>query len=168
MAGRPSVFLSLGANVGDREANLRAALHGLEGRGFHVTALSSLYLTEPVDAPPQEWFLNAVAGGETALSPEALLQACLDTERALGRVRDAPRGPRTIDVDLLLHGSEVRPGPGLVLPHPRMAERRFVLVPLAEIAPGARHPVLGLTAAEMLRRCPDRAQVVLHERSLPR
>ena len=83
-------------------------------------------------------------------------------------MRDAPRGPRTIDVDLLLHGSEVRPGPGLVLPHPRMAERRFVLVPLAEIAPGARHPVLGLTAAEMLRLCPDRAQVVLHERSLPR
>lgn len=168
MAGGASVFLGLGSNVGDREANVRAALRGLEGHGFRVTALSSLYLTEPVDAPPQEWFLNAVAGGETALSPEALLQACLDTERALGRVRDEPRGPRTIDIDLLLHGSEVRPGPGLVLPHPRMAERRFVLVPLAEIAPGARHPVLGLTAAEMLRRCPDRSQVVLHERSLPR
>jgi len=168
MAGRPSVFLSLGANVGDREANLRAALQGLEGRGFHVTALSSLYLTEPVDAPPQAWFLNAVAGGETALSPEALLQACLDTERALGRVRDVPRGPRTIDLDLLLHGGEVRDTPGLVLPHPRLPERRFVLVPLVELAPGARHPVLGLTAAEMLRRCPDRSQVVLHERRAPR
>ena len=168
MAGGPSVFLGLGSNVGDREANLRAALRGLEARGFRVTALSSLYLTEPVDAPPQEWFLNAVAGGETALSPEALLRACLDTERALGRVRDVPRGPRTIDLDLLLYGDEVRDTPGLTLPHPRMHERRFVLVPLVEIAPGARHPVLGLTAAEMLRRCPDRSQVVLHERSVPR
>lgn len=168
MGSAPQAFIGLGANVGDRETNLLAARRGLEARGFRVTAMSSLYLTEPVDAPPQEWFLNAVAGGETALSPEALLQACLDTERELGRVRDAPRGPRAIDLDLLLHGGEVRPGPGLVLPHPRMAGRRFVLVPLAEIAPLARHPVLGLTAAEMLRRCPDRSAVLLHERSCRR
>jgi 2-amino-4-hydroxy-6-hydroxymethyldihydropteridine diphosphokinase len=168
MADGPAVFVALGANVGDREANILAARRGLEARGFRVTAMSSLYLTEPVDAPPQEWFLNAVAGGETALTPEALLQACLETERELGRVRDVPRGPRTIDLDLLLYGNEVRDAPGLVLPHPRMAARRFVLVPLAEIAPAALHPILGLTAAEMLRRCPDRSQVLLHERSLPR
>jgi len=168
MGSAPQAFIALGANVGDRETNLLAARRGLEARGFRVTAMSSLYLTEPVDAPPQEWFLNAVAGGETALTPEALLRACLDTEREGGRLRDVPRGPRTIDLDLLLYGSEVRQAAGLVLPHPRMHERRFVLVPLAEIAPGARHPVLGLTAAEMLRRCPDRAQVVLRERILPR
>ena len=168
MAATPPVFLGLGANVGDREANLRAARQGLAARGFRIEALSSLYLTEPVDAPPQEWFLNAVAGGETELPPEALLQACLDTERELGRVREVPRGPRSIDVDLLLYGGVVREGPGLVVPHPRMHERRFVLVPLAEIAPLARHPILGLTAAEMLRRCPDRSQVVPYERSLPR
>ena len=168
MPAIPRVFVGLGANVGDREQNLLAARRGLEARGFRVTAMSSLYHTEPVDAPPQEWFLNAVAGGETALTPEALLRACLDTERELGRVRDVPSGPRTIDLDLLLHGNEVRDAPGLVLPHPRMHERRFVLVPLAEIAPGARHPILGLTAAEMLRLCPDRSQVMLHERSLPR
>ena len=168
MAATPGVFVGLGSNLGDREATLAAAQGGLAARGFRVTAMSSLYLTEPVDAPPQGWFLNAVAGGETDLSPEALLAACLDTERALGRVRTTPRGPRPIDLDLLLYRDEARDGPGLVLPHPRLHERRFVLVPLAEIAPLARHPRLGLTAAEMLRRCPDRSQVLLHERGLRR
>lgn len=158
----PPVFLGLGSNRGRREAVLQRALQALEERGFRVTAMSSLYLTEPVDAPPQDWFLNAVAEGRTALSPEALLAACLEIEAGLGRVREVRHGPRTLDLDLLLYGDEVRRTPALTLPHPRLHERLFVLVPLAEIAPGARHPVLNLTAAEMRERCADPSRVTLH------
>jgi 2-amino-4-hydroxy-6-hydroxymethyldihydropteridine diphosphokinase len=156
------VFLGLGSNLGDREAHLAAAGPALEGRGFRVTARSSTYLTEPKDAPPQGWFLNEVWGGRTDLSPEALLSACLDAERELGRVRGRqPRAPRTLDLDLLLYGQEVRAEPDLTLPHPRLHERRFVLVPLAEIAPQAMHPELRLTVRELLDRCPDRSRVTL-------
>jgi 2-amino-4-hydroxy-6-hydroxymethyldihydropteridine diphosphokinase len=159
----PPVFLGLGSNLGDREAAIAGALERLDARGFRATLRSSLWLTEPVGGPPQGLFLNAVAGGETELSPEALLEACLATEREMGRVRGERNGPRAIDVDVLLYGGERRDGPGLVLPHPRMHERRFVLAPLAEVAPGLVHPVLGLTAAELLDRCPDRSFVRLHE-----
>ncbi len=151
----PPVFLGLGSNLGDREAAIAEALERLAARGFRTTLRSSLWLTAPVGGPPQGMFLNAVAGGETALEPEALLEACLATERDLGRVRAEKNGPRTIDVDLLFYGRERRDSPGLVLPHPRLHERRFGLAPLAEIAPGLVHPVLGLTAAELLARCPD-------------
>ena len=153
------VYLGLGSNVGDRAATLEKALLALGARGLEVGARSSLYLTEPMDAPPQEWFVNAVAGGRTALAPEDLLQACQDVEREMGRVRVVFRGPRTLDLDILLYGSLVREGPGLTVPHPRLQERRFVLVPLDEIAPAVVHPVLGLTVHELLRRCPDTAEV---------
>jgi len=129
------VFLGLGSNLGDREAALEGALGRLAAHGFHVTRRSSLWLTEPVGGPPQGWFLNAVAEGETALRPEALLEACLATEREMGRVRAERNGPRTIDVDILFFGSERRSSPGLVIPHPRLHERRFVLEPLAELDP---------------------------------
>ena len=158
--GRPSVFLGLGSNIGDREEALERALAGLEARGFHVNASSSLYLTEPVGGPPQDWFLNAVVRGETDLAPEALLAACLSLETELGRHRVVHHGPRTLDVDLLLYGSLVWDSERLKIPHPRLHERRFVLVPLVEIDPEARHPVLGLTAAEMRDRCSDASRVV--------
>jgi 2-amino-4-hydroxy-6-hydroxymethyldihydropteridine diphosphokinase len=112
-----------------------------------------------VGGPPQGAFLNAVAAGVTDLSPEDLLAACLETEREMGRVRTVRNGPRTIDVDVLFYGAERRSLPGLVIPHPRLHERRFVLEPLFEIAPALAHPVLGLTVAELRRRCPDRSAV---------
>jgi 2-amino-4-hydroxy-6-hydroxymethyldihydropteridine diphosphokinase len=154
------VYLGLGSNVGDREGTLERALTALGERGLEVGARSSLYLTEPMDAPPQEWFLNAVAGARTALAPQDLLRACQEVERELGRVRLVFRGPRTLDLDLLLYGDVVREDPLLTVPHPRLHERRFVLVPLHEIAPSLVHPRLGLTVHELLERCPDTAQVV--------
>ncbi len=147
-------------------ATARSALEGalgrLAARGFRPTRRSSLWLTEPVGGPPQGWFLNAVAGGETALCPEALLEACLATEREMGRVRAERNGPRTIDVDVLFFGDERCCTPGLVIPHPRLHERRFVLEPLAEVAPSFVHPTLGLTVRELLARCPDASVVRPH------
>ena len=162
MTTPPRVFLGLGSNLGEREAHLERALAALATRGFRVESRSSLYLTEPVGGPPQGFFLNQVVAGETSLGPEALLAACREVETALGRQRSIPLGPRTLDLDLLLYGDERRETASLTLPHPRFHLRRFVLVPLTEIAPDVRHPVLGRTAAEMLRDCPDRSAVQLH------
>ena len=155
------VYLGLGSNLGDRAAALGQVPELLRIRGFETLSRSSTWLTEPVGGPPQGWFLNQVLGGGTALSPEELLSACLATEKELGRVRGERFGPRTIDIDILFYGDLRRDSPGLVLPHPRLHERLFVLAPLAEIAPRLRHPVLGLTAAEMRARCPDRSEVRL-------
>jgi 2-amino-4-hydroxy-6-hydroxymethyldihydropteridine diphosphokinase len=160
---RPAVFLGIGSNLGDREAALEKALAGLGARGFHVTARSSFYLTEPVGGPPQGWFLNGVVRGDTPLDPETLLEACLAVEREAGRTRSVRYGPRTLDLDILLYGSELRDTPQLQLPHPRLHLRRFVLTPLAEIDPDVLHPRLGLTAAELLQRCPDASRVVKAE-----
>ena len=164
----PSVLLGLGSNLGDSEATIERCLSRLEGLGFHVMARSSLYLSEPVDAPAQDWFLNAVVEGRTPLSADDLLARCLELERELGRVRTLRHGPRTIDIDLLLFGDLVRDTEELTLPHPHLHERLFVLLPLAEIAPERRHPVLGLTVRELLQACSDRSGVVLYRQPASR
>ena len=138
-------YVGLGANLGDREAALRRALELLALRpDVEVVAVSSFRETEPVGYLDQPRFLNAAAGLETALPPRELLETLLAVERDLGRVRDGPRfGPRTIDLDLLVYGDLRVDEPGLAVPHPRLHERRFVLEPLVEIAPGLVVPGLG-------------------------
>lgn len=153
------IFTGLGSNVGDRPRNLERAIAGLEGTGARIILRSSIYRTDPVELVDQDEFLNQVIGCESGLSPELFLRACLDVERSMGRVRTQDKGPRVVDLDLLLYGQEVLRGPGIAIPHPRMHLRRFVLVPLAEIAPQATHPVLAMTVAELLARCPDRSRV---------
>jgi 2-amino-4-hydroxy-6-hydroxymethyldihydropteridine diphosphokinase len=144
------VYLGLGSNVGDREAMLLAALKKLDIPGMHLKRVSGLYETEPVGLRDQAWFLNLVAEFETNLMPKQLLHRALQIERALGRKRTVVNGPRTIDIDVLLYGNSVIDCEELVVPHPRMQERRFVLAPLAELSPGLRHPVSGRTVAKML------------------
>lgn len=139
-------YLALGANLGDRAATLARAVALLPCSGLRVTARSSLYRTRAVAPEPQPDYLNAVLRVETTLAAPELLGRCLDVERALGRVRRPGRtaAPRSIDIDVLLLGEEVHMTPGLQLPHPRLLERAFVRVPLAEVAlPGLRHPVGG-------------------------
>ncbi len=146
-------YLSLGSNLGDREAHLRDALARLEANGS-IVALSSFYETEPVDFTDQAWFLNCAVALETAESPEELIAAILSIERQMGRKRIQRKGPRTIDIDLLLFDDAIVDSPALTIPHPAMHERRFVLQPLAEIAPQARHPVRNKTIQELLDALP--------------
>jgi 2-amino-4-hydroxy-6-hydroxymethyldihydropteridine diphosphokinase len=141
-------YLSLGSNVGDREPHLRDAIARLESHG-RVVAVSSIYETEPVEFTDQPWFLNCAVALETGATPQRLLAAALKIEQEMGRYRAADKSPRTIDIDIVLFGDAVVNSPELTIPHPAMHERRFVLQPLAEIAPDAMHPILKRTIREL-------------------
>ena len=155
--------------MGKRAWNIAQAVEALPAHGVGVARQSPLYETEPVDMQSESWFLNCVIEVETELTPQQLMQALLEIERLLGRNRTAghghaglsssPKESRTIDIDILFFGATILSAPELEIPHPRMAERRFVLVPFAEVAPDARHPVLKKTIAELLLATPDRSQV---------
>ena len=153
------VHLGLGANLGDRLGYLRSALAALRSRGVLPRRVSSVYDTEPVGFLEQGSFLNLALAAGWRGSARALLEVCLAVEADLGRVRGRRDGPRTIDIDILLWGESILTSPGLDIPHPRLHLRRFVLVPLAEIDPGAVHPVLRATVAELLDGCPDASRV---------
>jgi 2-amino-4-hydroxy-6-hydroxymethyldihydropteridine diphosphokinase len=142
------VYLSLGSNVGDRAANLRTALLRLEVLG-NVVAVSSFYETEPVELVAQPWFLNCAVKLGTEKMPRQLLAGVLDLEREMGRRRTQKKGPRNIDIDILLFGNSIVKARGLTIPHPALHERRFVLEPMVEIAPDMRHPVLKRTMREL-------------------
>lgn len=143
------VYLSLGSNLGDRETNLRTAIEKLGTIG-NVVAVSAFYETEPVDVAAQPWFLNCAVKLDTEKMPRQLIAAILAIEQSMGRQRKPQqKAPRTIDIDILLFGSSVVELPSLTIPHPRLHERRFVLEPLAEIAPDARHPVFKRTVREL-------------------
>jgi 2-amino-4-hydroxy-6-hydroxymethyldihydropteridine diphosphokinase len=151
-------YLSLGSNVGNREANLRDAISRLRTLG-RLVSVSSFYETEPVEVTDQAWFLNCAVALETTQTPEQLIAALLDIEQEMGRRRTREKGPRMIDLDILLFhdgttGDAILDSPDLTIPHPAMHQRRFVLEPLAEIAPDARHPAMNESIRELLDQLP--------------
>jgi 2-amino-4-hydroxy-6-hydroxymethyldihydropteridine diphosphokinase len=142
------VYLSLGSNMGDPATNLNTAIAGLRALG-DVVAVSSFYETEPVELTAQPWFLNCAIKLDTEKMPKQLMSGILDLEQEMGRRRQQKKGPRIIDIDILLFGNSIIETKGLTIPHPAMHQRRFVLEPLAEIAPEVRHPVFKRTVREL-------------------
>ena len=159
MDNQKLIYLSLGSNLGDRAANLERAIGALGGIGVHVLRRSAFYETEPVDFLAQPWFLNCAVEAETILEPRPLLQALQGIERSMGSQKLVPRGPRIIDLDILFYEDAVIREPGIEIPHPRLSERRFVLVPLAELVPQFMHPVLKLKIRKLLETTQDQSAV---------
>jgi len=158
-------YVSIGTNLGDRARHLDFALRALGAvRETRVAALSPIFETDPVGPPPQGAYLNAVARVETALAPRALLDALLVIERGAGRERSVRNAARTLDLDLLLYGDRLVDEPGLVVPHPRLAERAFILEPLAALAPALVHPLLGVSIASLAERVRDPRAVRVWQR----
>jgi 2-amino-4-hydroxy-6-hydroxymethyldihydropteridine diphosphokinase len=155
------VYLSLGSNLGDREANLRAAIEKLKELG-DIVAVSSFYETEPVEVTAQPWFRNSALKFDTEKMPRQLISAILAIEQSMGRQRKQQKGPRTIDIDILFFGNSIIDIPSLTVPHPHLHERRFVLEPLAEIAPDVRHPIFKRTIRELRDALPAGQTVKKH------
>lgn len=147
-----TVYLALGSNVGERETHLASARAHIGAEDMRITRASAVYETEPRDVPDQSWFLNQVVEIETELFPKQLLSRVQKIERLMGRVVTRPKGPRTIDIDILFYGGAIVSTPGLEIPHARLTDRRFVLEPLAELAPDLRHPRTRQTVRELLAR----------------
>ncbi len=152
-------YLSLGSNLGDREKNLKRALSLLKEEGIEIMRTSSLYETQPVDVPSQPWFINQVVGIDAEIEPKNLLILIKGIEKELGRVRRSPKGPRVIDIDILLAEEKVIRTRELCVPHPRLSERNFVLIPFAEIAPEAVHPLLNESIQNLLKKSDDHSAV---------
>ncbi|MCL4486930.1 MAG: 2-amino-4-hydroxy-6-hydroxymethyldihydropteridine diphosphokinase [Chloroflexi bacterium] len=157
----PTVYLGLGANLGDRERNLAVALKRI-AEFVAVSSVSSIYETEPWGVRDQPWFLNVVCGGTTSLSPVDLLRRVKKIETEMGRAEGIRFGPRSIDIDILLYDHLVALSPALTIPHPRLHERAFVLVPLAEIAPDLIHPKLRVSVRELLNHLDASQAIKLH------
>ncbi len=155
------VYLSLGSNVGTRAKNLHTAIAELAQVGLEVRRVTSFYETEPVDYLEQAWFLNCVVEAKTEVRAPSLLRSLRAIETKMGSKKLIAKGPRLIDIDILLYGQETIDAPELQVPHPRMTQRKFVLVPLAEIAPQLRHPSWSGTVKDLLARTSDRSVVRL-------
>ena len=156
---KQTTYLSLGSNLGDRAKNLQDAIAALRKAGISVQRISSMYETEPVDYLGQPRFLNCALEAETELGALELLHALRGIETQMGSKKLIAKGPRLIDIDILLYGNEIIDTPELQVPHPRMHLRRFVLEPLVEIAPEAQDPVSHLSIADLLARTPDKSAV---------
>jgi 2-amino-4-hydroxy-6-hydroxymethyldihydropteridine diphosphokinase len=153
------VYLALGSNLGNRKEFLQAGVQGLVAHGIDIIQCASIYSTEPLEIREQPWFLNTVLQATTVFEPAQLMQACLEVEKENQRTRQIAKGPRTLDIDIVFYGSRIIHETGLTIPHPSFSSRRFVLTPLAEIAPDFTDPLSGKTIRQLLEICPDASSV---------